>query len=244
MSIGLIIDIVLCIITVVIIIRYTCTGAVKAVFSFAKTFVAILLAYFLRKPAALLLNKLFMERSITGWVHKSLLAASQGIEPDGVDFVKLYNEMPSFFTKILSGFGMDTEGMDAAFNALPTATEAEITAMSQNIGTSIAFMISTVIGFIVVFILAILLLSIAVNLLDKITRLPVINLANRLLGAAIGVLVSLLVIWVISVIAGLLVNYVGPLVPDVFTDSLIEGSFVLRTVKNANLMDNLKLFID
>ena len=54
MSIGLIIDIALLIIAVITIIRYTCVGAVKAVFSFAKTFVAIWLAYFLRKPAAML----------------------------------------------------------------------------------------------------------------------------------------------------------------------------------------------
>jgi len=244
MSIGLIIDIALLIIAVITIIRYTCVGAVKAVFSFAKTFVAIWLAYFLRKPAATLINNLFMERSITGWVYDSLLAASKGIEPDGVDFVKLYNEMPSFFTKILSGFGLDMEGMDAAFKALPNATEAEVSAMSQNIGTSISFMISTIIGFVVVFILAILVLSIVVKLLDKITRLPVINLANRILGALIGVLVAVMIAWVVSIIAGLLVNYVGPLVPDIFNDSLIEDSVVLRTVKNADLMGTLKMYIN
>lgn len=243
MSTGLIIDIVLLVIAAVTIIRYTFKGAVKAVFSFAKTFVALFLAYVLRKPAAMLINTLFMERSVTGWVYDSLYAASQGIKPDGVDLVKLYNDMPSFFTKILSGFGLDAEGIEAAFDSIPGATEAEITAISENIGTSIATMLSTIIGFVVVFLLALLVLTIVVHVLDKLTHLPIINFANKLLGAAIGVLISLLIIWIVSVIAGFLVNYIGPLVPTVFNEGLIEESFVLRTMKNAELMDTLSMYI-
>ena len=243
MSTGLIIDIVLLVIAAVTIIRYTFKGAVKAVFSFAKTFVALFLAYVLRKPAAMLINTLFMERSVTGWVYDSLYAASQGIKPDGVDLVKLYNDMPSFFTKILSGFGLDAEGIEAAFDSIPGATEAEITAISENIGTSIATMLSTIIGFVTVFLLALLVLTIVVHVLDKLTHLPIINFANKLLGAAIGVLISLLIIWIVSVIAGFLVNYIGPLVPTVFNEGLIEESFVLRTMKNAELMDTLSMYI-
>ena len=243
MSTGLIIDIVLLVIAAVTIIRYTFKGAVKAVFSFAKTFVALFLAYVLRKPAAMLINTLFMERSVTGWVYDSLYAASQGIKPDGVDLVKLYNDMPSFFTKILSGFGLDAEGIGAAFDSIPGATEAEITAISENIGTSIATMLSTIIGFVAVFLLALLVLTIVVHILDKLTHLPIINFANKLLGAAIGVLISLLIIWIVSVIAGFLVNYIGPLVPTVFNEGLIEESFVLRTMKNAELMDTLSMYI-
>lgn len=243
MSTGLIIDIVLLVIAAVTIIRYTFKGAVKAVFSFAKTFVALFLAYVLRKPAAMLINTLFMERSVTGWVYDSLYAASQGIKPDGVDLVKLYNDMPSFFTKILSGFGLDAEGIEAAFDSIPGATEAEITAISENIGTSIATMLSTIIGFVAVFLLALLVLTIVVHILDKLTHLPIINFANKLLGAAIGVLISLLIIWIVSVIAGFLVNYIGPLVPTVFNEGLIEESFILRTMKNAELMDTLSMYI-
>ena len=243
MSTGLIIDIVLLVIAAVTIIRYTFKGAVKAVFSFAKTFVALFLAYVLRKPTAMLINTLFMERSVTGWVYDSLYAASQGIKPDGVDLVKLYNDMPSFFTKILSGFGLDAEGIEAAFDSIPGATEAEITAISENIGTSIATMLSTIIGFVAVFLLALLVLTIVVHILDKLTHLPIINFANKLLGAAIGVLISLLIIWIASVIAGFLVNYIGPLVPTVFNEGLIEESFVLRTMKNAELMDTLNMYI-
>jgi uncharacterized membrane protein required for colicin V production len=242
MSTGLIIDIILLVIAIITIIRYTCKGAVKAVFSFAKTFIALLLAYVLRKPTATLINTLFMEKSITGWVYDSLCSASQGIKPDGIDLVKLYNDMPTFFTKVLSGFGLDAEGIEAAFNSIPGATEAEITAVSENIGTSIATMLSTIIGFVAVFLIALLVLTIVVHILDKLTHLPIINFANKLLGAAIGVLVSLLIIWVVGIIAGFLVNYIGPLVPDVFNEGLIEESFVLRTMKNAQLMDTLKMY--
>ena len=243
MSISLIIDIALCLISVILIIRYTCKGAVKSIFSYIKVFLAIGLAFALRNPVANLLNKMFMTDSITGWVRESLTATARGVEPDGLNIVELYQNTPSFFTNILSKFGIDLTDFDAAIAALPGASEQQIEELSVNIGGSIALMLSTVIAVIVVFILALIILTVVINLLDKITKLPVLNLVNRLLGAAVGILISLTVIWAVSGIVTLLVSYVGPIAPDTINQDIIDNSVILKLLKDTKLTEIILSYI-
>ena len=243
MSISLIIDIALCLISVILIIRYTCKGALKSIFSYIKVFLAIGIAFLLRNPVASLLNKMFMTESITDWVYNSLTATAKGVEPDGLNIVKLYQETPSFFTNILSKFGIDLTDFDAAIEALPGASEEQIAELSTNIGGSSALMLSTIIAVVVVFILAIILLTVLVNLLNKVTKLPVLNFVNKILGAVIGVLISLTVIWAVSGIVTLVVNYVGPIAPETINQDIIDNSVILKLLKDTKLTDAILSYI-
>lgn len=243
MSISLIIDIALCLISIILVIRYMCKGAVKSIFSCIKTFLAIGLAFVLRNPVAGLLNKMFMEESVTGWVHRSLMATAKGEEIDGLNIVKLYQDTPSFFTNILSKFGIDLTGFDAAIEALPHATDDEIAELSVNIGGSIALMLSTILAIIIVFILALIVLTVIVNLLNRATRLPGLRFVNRLLGAVIGVVISLTIIWAVSGIATLVVNYVGPLAPKTINQGIIDNSVILKLFKDSQLTEKILSYI-
>ena len=244
MSVSTIIDIALLVISVILIIRYTCKGAVRSIFSYIKVFLAIGLAYILRNPVAELFNKMFMDSAITKWVYNSLSASAKGVETDGLNLVELYRETPAFFTNILSKFGIDLEGFDAAIEALPYASEADIVAMSENIGSSIALMLSTVLAIVVIFILALILLTVVVNLLDKVAKLPGLNLINRLLGAVIGVLISLTLIWAVSGIITVLITYVGPLAPDVLNQELIDNSIILKLLKDTKLTEWILAYVE
>ncbi len=243
MSISLVIDIALCLISVILIIKYICKGAVRSIFSYIKVFLAIGLAFALRNPVANLLNKMFMTETATGWVRESLIATAKGVEPEGINIVKLYEETPSFFTNILSKFGMDLTGFDAAIQSLPDASEEQIEELSVNIGGSIALMLSTIIAVIVVFILAIIVLTVVVNILDRVTKLPGLNLVNRLLGAVIGILISLTIIWAVSGIVTLLVNYVGPIAPNTINQDIIDNSVILKLLKDTKLTEKILSFI-
>jgi len=243
MSISLGIDIALCLISVILIIRYTCKGAVRSIFSYIKTFLAIGLAFALRNPVAELINKMFMNESITEWVHRSLLATARGEEVDGLNVVELYQNTPSFFTNVLSKFGIDLTGFDAAIEALPYADEQQISELSVNIGGSIALMLSMLIAIVVIFILALIVLTILVNLLDKATKLPGLKLINRVLGAVVGVLISLTIIWAVSGVVTLLVNYVGPMAPETINQDIIDNSIILKLLKDTNLTEKILSYI-
>ena len=236
MSASLILDIIFCVLSLILIIRYTCKGAIKAIFSFFKTILAVAVTALLRNPAAAFIDKLFMRDSIVGWVHNSLTAAANGTETEGVNFVKLYRDTPSFFTNILSKFGMDLNGLDSALENIESAGESDIAALSSNIGSSISSLLSMLLGMIIVFILSLTVLTIVVNLLDKVSHLPGINMANRVLGAAIGAVISITIIIFTSTIINILVKYVGPIAPNTFNEALVSESVVLRALNDSGIM--------
>jgi len=236
MSASLILDIIFCVLSLILIIRYTCKGAIKAIFSFFKTILAVTITALLRNPAAAFIDKLFMRDSIVGWVHNSLTATASGTETEGVNFVKLYRDTPSFFTNILSKFGMDLNGLDSALENIESAGESDIAALSSNIGSSISSLLSMLLGMIIVFILALTVLTVVVNLLDKVSHLPGINLANRVLGAAIGAVISITIIIFASTIINILVKYVGPIAPNTFNEALVSESVILRALNDSGIM--------
>ena len=243
MTVGVVVDIVLAVLCVVLIIKHTVMGGIKSIFSYFKVFLAVGTAYLLRSPVALMIDGLFMNRSITDWVYESLLSSSMGVTPEGVDFVSLYNNTPSFFTDILSKFGIDLTGFGDAIGSLQYATEEDIRGMAENIGSPLSMLLSTVIAVIAIFVIALILYSLLVKLLDKIMKLPVLNIINRILGVAFGILMAATTLVIASALANMLVTYVGPIAPEVFNSDIIEGSVLLSFMSKWDIVDLIASYI-
>ena len=244
MNISSVIDIVLVILTVTLVIRYTIKGAVKSIFSFVKTFLAIAVAYLFRNPVAKLINEMFMGNWVRGWVYDSLYASARGGEIKGINFVNVYEKTPKFFTNILSKFDMDLSGFDEAILSLPQATDDQIGVLANNIGSSVSLLLSMILGMIVIFILSLLVLTFIINLFDKVTRLPVLNFVNRVLGAVIGLLISAMVIWAVNGVITMLITFVGPMAPNTFNEDIINNSYILSMLKDTNLVELIKSYIE
>ena len=244
MNISSVIDLVLVILTVTLVIRYTIKGAVKSIFSFVKTFLAIAVAYLFRNPVAKLINEMFMGNWVRGWVYDSLYASARGGEIKGINFVNVYEKTPKFFTNILSKFDMDLSGFDEAILSLPQATDDQIGVLANNIGSSVSLLLSMILGMIVIFILSLLVLTFIINLFDKVTRLPVLNFVNRVLGAVIGLLISAMVIWAVNGVITMLITFVGPMAPNTFNEDIINNSYILSMLKDTNLVELIKSYIE
>lgn len=244
MNISSIIDLVLVILTVTLVIRYTIKGAVKSIFSFVKTFLAIAVAYLFRNPVAKLINEMFMGNWVRGWVYDSLYASARGGEIKGINFVNVYEKTPKFFTNILSKFDMDLSGFNEAISSLPHATDEQIGALADNIGSSVSLLLSMILGMVVIFILSLLVLTFIINLFDKVTRLPVLNFVNRILGAVIGLLIAAMVIWAVNGVITMLITFVGPMAPNTFNEDIINNSYILSMLKDTNLVELIKSYIE
>jgi uncharacterized membrane protein required for colicin V production len=244
MNISSIIDLVLVILTVTLVIRYTIKGAVKSIFSFVKTFLAIAVAYLFRNPIAKLINDMFMGNWVRGWVYDSLYASARGGEIKGINFVNVYEKTPKFFTNILSKFDMDLSGFNEAISSLPQATDEQIGALADNIGSSVSLLLSMILGMVVIFILSLLVLTFIINLFDKVTRLPVLNFVNRILGAVIGLLIAAMVIWAVNGVITMLITFVGPMAPNTFNEDIINNSYILSMLKDTNLVELIKSYIE
>lgn len=78
--------------------------------------------------------------------------------------------------------------------------ELKVSEFSDYVTGFITCLILNAISYIVVFIVALLLIGVVINVLDLISKLPVLNVVNKLGGAIAGAAKSLVVIWVFFVL--------------------------------------------
>ncbi len=129
---------------------------------------------------------------------------------------------------IFAKIGIPESVIESAFSdiskTLSQSFSAPLTAMTNNI----SFKMTYGILFIIYFLLALLLISLLFKILNLISKLPVLNFTNRLLGLIIGLISGYLIIVAITFIA----NKVG----FILTDAVISETIILKHVINLSLI--------
>lgn len=245
MNAGLIVDIVLLVLAIFIIIKFTLKGFFSSVLDVCKLGISAIVAYLVRVPIAKLICSLFMDNVMYKAIESSLNAyLAEDISKISIDITTLAEKTPEFFEKFLSKFGLDYEKFFSELNMLTTRQYDDpaqlVSSISANVGGAVAMLISVVITLIAVFIVSYIILIIAARILNNLTKFDGVKQANRWLGAAVGVLVALLIMWALSMGLLALVEFVGPLAPNVINSDLTEKSMIVGIFKNINLIDFIK----
>ena len=222
MTASIIIDIVLGVLTLLAVLKFTITGFTKSILNTLKPLVAIVLAIIIRIPVAQLFDSWFMHDSIVGWVKQSLADSLAGND-SFINFVDLYNTTPGFFNTVLSWFGL---GDVSALGTLEASDTEAINSLSQEIGSAISMMLSTVLAIIVLFIVIIILLTILIKLVGCLTKIALINFIDKILGFVLGLAIAVLFIWAVSYIMDFIIS---------LTDGF-GGSFTLEDVNNSMII--------
>ena len=233
LSPSLIVDIVLAIISILVIVKYSIKGFLKTILDIARLALSVLLAVMFRGVVADLLNKLFMTNAIHNWVYNSLTSKIGGIS-ETVDFVKIYQNAPEFYSKVLASFDLNFEQFEEAINNLSAENVDNVTTM---IADPLANMLSTLIAVIVIFAVAMIILYFVVKLLNNITKIKLIGVINRILGVGFGVLLASIIVWGISFLLQIAISTIGPMYPDIINSSLTENSMIINILKEAGLLD-------
>lgn len=233
LSPSLIVDIVLAIISIFVIVKYSIKGFLKTILDIARLALSVLLAVMFRGVIADLLNKLFMTNSIHNWVYNSLTSKIGGIS-ETVDFVQIYQNAPEFYSKVLASFDLNFEQFEEAINNLSAENVDNVTTM---IAEPLANMLSTLIAVLAIFIVAMIILYFIVKLINNITKIKLIGVINRILGVGFGVLLASIIVWAISFLLQIAISTIGPMYPDVINSSLTENSMIINILKEAGLLD-------
>lgn len=233
LSPSLIVDIVLGVISIFVIIKYSIKGFLKTVLDIARLGLSVLLAVMFRGVVANLLNNLFMTNAIRGWVYNSLTSKIGGIS-ETVDFVQIYENSPKFYSKVLAAFDLNFEQFEEAINNLSQENVDNVTTM---IAEPLANMLSTLIAVIVIFVVAMIILHFVVKLINKITKIKLIGVINRILGIAFGALLASAIVWGLSFLLQVAIETIGPMYPDVINSGLTENSMIINILKEAGLLD-------
>lgn len=230
--VSLIIDGALSLVALIVVLRHLRMGFIKSILGSFKPIMSGALAFFLRVPVAKLFKDLYTQL-FDGWVNEALTASAQGVEPS-FDFVSLYSSFPMAYEKILSYFGLDVEnGFRDAMANITQLDEAAIAELSLNISSSMAWAASLLSALLLVFVASLTVLSIITSLLDLVTKVPVLNVVNKVLGALVGLL------WAsaFSLIVGVALIFISKLIPNVMGENIISDSIILSLFSNYGIFD-------
>ncbi len=231
MSANIIIDIALGIVALLIIIKFTLRGFLRSVLETLKVFVAGFLAYLIRMPVANLINSWFMQAKIVDWVRSSLQNTIEGVD-SLVNFKELYENVPEFFSVVLSAFGL---GDVSTLSTLEQATAEQVEELSLSIGSSISLLLSTVIAVIVLFIVALIVLSIVIKFLDGLMNFTAVRAINRILGFVMGVALAGAIIWLVSYGLDFLIDMTNGF-GGKLTHEIVNESMLISIIKNITQM--------
>lgn len=87
--------------------------------------------------------------------------------------------------------------------------EGETITVARYIGKGMSFFVCTIVAYIIIFAIILILLTIVQRLFKNINKIPIVGLANRLLGLGLGVIIALLVIGVICYVLTFLMTVPG-----------------------------------
>ncbi len=226
MTVSLIFDIIIAVICAVIIIKDAFRGFIKSFIIFARTVLAVLVAYIFNAPLARLLGEKIFVGCARGWIYDAFCSTKIG--EDQYALYQLFDGIPGWFTKLTVSSGVEDWMIEEYFAKETPAPMWALTQMSNSLGDALAGLISTIVSFIIIFIVAEIVVTIIGAILNKVGKIPMLRLLNILLGASIGALVSAVVAWLISMCVSWTVSFGANYYPEIFTSDIIESSSIMK----------------
>ena len=133
----------------------------------------------------------------------------------------------SAFMNMISVFGIDTEEIREKWQEWRTEnTEKLRVDLEEYVSKPVVHAVATVVAFLALFLGSLLILKLALFLLDRFFRLPVLRQANTFLGVLLGVILAAVRVYLFVALVNLLLPY-GTQLGWTFFSQLDAGSTIL-----------------
>ena len=236
--VSLVIDIIIALVCLIIIIRNAAKGFIRSFMTFAKTILAVFLAYIFNAPLAGLLNdKIFLGMS-TGWINNAFISTYDG--EGAYQLYTLFDGIPSWFANMLMRSGVDEETIQRYFYSGESAPIEVVDQLSSNLGALLSDVISTIVAVIVIFIVVEIVLAILGALLNKAGQIPIIRFVNIILGALIGVVISAVIVLLLATVLIWIIDFGADYNETIFSGNIITDSIFLNFFHTNNVWQIIK----
>lgn len=193
-------DIISLIIIVVFAIIGAKTGAAKVFFRILSYVAAFMVSVFLSHFLAELVYNTFIRQTITDNIadvvnNSSLATASEKAS-------EFLAALPSFFSNSISYFGVSDDSLSAMF------TDSAVSGIESVVMTPVVGVISLIL-FVILFVVLLFLFKRLFGGIAKIFRLPLINIADTIVGLVLGVLEGILAVYLLALLIKLVIPLTG-----------------------------------
>lgn len=185
----IILDVIVAAILIFFMVRGCKKGFIKSCLGLVVTLVSIILTINFYAPAGEYLRDTVVYENLKNNL-KSTVENHIGSTDDADTMSRLFSDaaekLPEF-NKLLKSFNVNGEDIaDDIDNAIKNGKEVTVDIICESIVEEAAVFISNAVAIIVVFLLSVLALNLVILLLDFIFKLPVLNVANKVLGLVVG----------------------------------------------------------
>lgn len=219
---ALIVDLAFVALLVINIIDGRRKGFVKIILSFAGLIVTWFVASELSLPVAEWANEAF----VGGWVTKALEGTIADSIANGAD--SILASIPDYISDVAKVAGVSFEELASQMgNSVDPAVAAEkiYSAIENNLVISVLRIIS----FFALYMAMNWIVSIAIGIIGKVFKLPVLKGINKLLGSVVGLLKGVLVAAVVSIVFSL----AAMVVPETAFAQALDGSVIYGILSEA-----------
>ncbi len=205
-------------------------GFTRTLLSFAARIISVVVAAFLSKNFAPIVYNSYLQEGVLKSIKTQLDANFTTTLSDQIAAVT--ESIPTSLLKISEMFGVNTATFEEQIANADISGDIAL-ALEQNIAAPIILLICRIIIFVIISTLASFVLGFIVNAVCKVVSLPVLRTANKILGAALGL--------INGVICALIISYVCVIVSGLIDNS--EFSQFVLSSQLIKVFTNISLFI-
>lgn len=197
-------------------------GFVKIILSFAALLVTWFVASGLSLPVAEWANEAF----VGGWITKAIEGAVADSIANGSD--ALLASIPDYISNAAQTAGVSFEELASQLgNTVDPAVAAE--KIYGAIENNLVISVLRIVSFFALYLVMNWVASIAIGIIGRVFKLPILKGVNKLLGSVVGALKGILIAVVISIILGL----VAMVVPETAFAQALDGSVIYGFLSEA-----------
>jgi uncharacterized membrane protein required for colicin V production len=212
-------------------------GFIRSIMGIVVAVLAVIGAVKMSPPMANYLHDKYIDKLVAEQVAGSLDELIADVE--SIDLKKLFEDKPQAFTDILDTFGVDFDELKSYYEKDLGGRDDSEEAVSQYIAEPLAMTLSRAAAFAILFFGILLILTVAVLLIDLVVKLPILNGANKFLGAVFGAAMGLATAWGLSMVFCALMPHLAVIYEGVVPTSVIENTVVVKFLGSLDILSHI-----
>ena len=229
-----ILDVLIIVIFLGTVIKYTCQGFVKSFLDFGRTLIAAFLAWLFGPKLAVVIAEKVIGNRIKQKTYNILASSFEGAS-DKFNLAQLFEQAPDGFIRLVERLGGNISELEAKYGHMTEASREDLVELSHSIAQPITNIISTLFGYLIIFLVASLCFAILSKLITKIFELPVLKQFNRLLGFILGLIFGAMNTLIFCFFATYLLPFIAAITAAFVAEDLIAGTTIFQVIAQIKL---------
>lgn len=235
MILSLFLDISLLAIIVITVLICRNRGFVRSISGLVNWMLCMVMSYLFGPTVSAWVSKSFVMTRVTDFMHNKLTAMFEA-GAETFDLSEVVENLPSWLTSLFGRIGVDLPSLVGDFTNQTQADNGTLSQLAAKLAQPIAKLLSDLIAYAGIFLLSMLLFGIAIKIMTKIVKLPVVRRVDRVLGLLLGIVRALIYSAIYTLLTYAVMSLVETKFDGVAFHQAFENTWLFRHCFNFNIL--------